>query len=47
LLEWTPEGHARLRLNIDLNDEWHHGKELDAQFSLQDGQLLSLVSVAG
>jgi enterobactin synthetase component D len=46
LLEWAPQGHARLRLQIDLSSEWRNGTELDAQFSVQDGQLLSLVSVA-
>lgn len=47
LLDWSEEGTARLRLNIDLSAEWHHGKELDAQFSVQDGQLLSLVAIRG
>jgi enterobactin synthetase component D len=45
LLEWTPEGHARLRLQIDLSSEWRIGSELDAQFSVHNGQLLSLVSI--
>lgn len=45
LLEWTPEGHARLRLLIDLSSEWRSGSELDAQFSVHNSQLLSLVSV--
>jgi enterobactin synthetase component D len=45
VLEWSESGSARLRLKIDLSDEWHHGKELDAQFSVGDGQLLSLVSI--
>jgi enterobactin synthetase component D len=47
VLSWSDDGSARLRLNIDLSPEWHHGKELDAQFSVQDGQLLSLVAIAG
>ncbi len=47
LLDWSDEGTARLRLNIDLSAEWHNGKELDAQFSVQDGQLLSLVAIRG
>ena len=46
LLEWTPQGHARLRLQIDLSNEWRNGTELDAQFSVQSGQVLTLVSVA-
>ncbi|QXH36975.1 4'-phosphopantetheinyl transferase family protein [Pseudomonas muyukensis] len=45
LLEWSADGHARLRLLTDLSAEWHHGVELDGQFGLQDGHLLSLVSV--
>jgi enterobactin synthetase component D len=46
LLEWSEAGHARLRLLTDLSDEWCHGKELDAQFAVADGQLLSLVAVS-
>jgi enterobactin synthetase component D len=45
LLEWSDSGHARLRLQIDLSSEWRNGSELDAQFSVQDGQLLSLISI--
>ncbi|MDB5979254.1 MAG: 4-phosphopantetheinyl transferase [Pseudomonas sp.] len=46
LLEWSADGHARLRLQIDLSSEWRNGSELDAQFSVHNGRLLSLVSVA-
>ncbi|MFJ4194939.1 4'-phosphopantetheinyl transferase [Pseudomonas sp. NPDC089534] len=45
VLEWTPEGAVRLRLLTDLSGEWRNGTELDAQFGMQDGQLLSLVSI--
>jgi enterobactin synthetase component D len=45
VLQWSPEGLARLRLLIDLSPEWRHGVELEGQFCLQDGHLLSLVSV--
>ncbi|MFJ3466475.1 4'-phosphopantetheinyl transferase [Pseudomonas sp. NPDC090201] len=45
LLQWAEDGSARLRLKVDLSEEWHSGKELDAQFSVQDGQLLSLVAI--
>ena len=45
LLDWSDDGHARLRLKIDLSKEWHSGKELAAQFSVMDGQLLSLVAI--
>lgn len=46
LVEWSSSGHARLRLLTDLSAEWCHGKELEAQFAMTDGQLLSLVAVA-
>ncbi|MBJ9977197.1 4'-phosphopantetheinyl transferase superfamily protein [Pseudomonas sp. S75] len=45
VLSWSPEGHARLRLLTDLSAQWHQGRELQGQFCLQDGHLLSLVSV--
>jgi enterobactin synthetase component D len=45
VLEWTDSGHVRLRLLTDLSSEWHYGTELDAQFGVHDGQLLSLVSI--
>jgi enterobactin synthetase component D len=45
LLEWSESGHARLRLLTDLSSEWRNGSELDAQFCVGDGQLLSLVSI--
>lgn len=45
LLHWSADGHARLRLLTDLSAQWHHGVELDGQFCLQGGHLLSLVSV--
>ncbi|RWU21844.1 4'-phosphopantetheinyl transferase [Pseudomonas alkylphenolica] len=45
VLEWSTDGHARLRLLTDLSAQWHKGRELEGQFSLQDDQLLSLVSV--
>ncbi|MFP5496250.1 MULTISPECIES: 4'-phosphopantetheinyl transferase [unclassified Pseudomonas] len=45
LLEWSDTGHARLRLLTDLSAEWCHGKELEAQFAVDEGQLLSLVAV--
>jgi enterobactin synthetase component D len=46
LLEWSDDGHARLRLLTDLSSEWHRGKELEGQFSVQDAHVLSLVSIA-
>jgi len=45
VLDWTTAGHVRLRLLTDLSGEWRNGTQLDAQFAVQDGQLLSLVSV--
>jgi enterobactin synthetase component D len=46
MLEWSETGHARLRLLTDLSDEWCHGKALEAQFSVHEGQLLSLVAIS-
>ncbi|MDD0991585.1 4'-phosphopantetheinyl transferase superfamily protein [Pseudomonas sp. TNT2022 ID681] len=44
LLEWSADGHARLRLLTDLSADWQHGRELEGQFVLNGDQLLSLVS---
>jgi enterobactin synthetase component D len=45
VLEWTESGEVRLRLLTDLSSEWCNGTELEAQFGVVDGQLLSLVSI--
>ncbi|MBV1787460.1 4'-phosphopantetheinyl transferase superfamily protein [Marinobacterium sp. D7] len=45
MLEWSADGHARLRLLTDLSSEWCSGHELDGLFDLQDGHILSLVAV--
>lgn len=45
VLEWSADGHARLRLLTDLSPEWCQGREINGQFSVQGDQLLSLVSV--
>jgi enterobactin synthetase component D len=45
VLEWSEAGAVRLRLLTDLSREWRNGTELDAQFGVQEGQLLSLVSI--
>ncbi|MDI3271400.1 4'-phosphopantetheinyl transferase family protein [Pseudomonas sp. MDT1-16] len=45
VLEWTETGEVRLRLLTDLSSEWRSGTELDAQFGVMDGQLLSVVSI--
>ena len=45
VLAWSKDGQVRLRLLTDLSSEWHNGTELDAQFGVKDGQLLSLVSL--
>ncbi|WP_204354329.1 4'-phosphopantetheinyl transferase family protein [Pseudomonas putida] len=45
VLEWTEAGEVRLRLLTDLSGEWRSGTELDGQFGVKDGQLLSLVSI--
>ncbi|MBF8723558.1 4'-phosphopantetheinyl transferase family protein [Pseudomonas guariconensis] len=45
LLEWSNDGQARLRLLTDLSAQWRSGRELEGQFSVRDGALLSLISV--
>ncbi|WP_224791332.1 4'-phosphopantetheinyl transferase family protein [Pseudomonas fluorescens] len=45
VLEWSEAGEVRLRLLTDLSGEWRNGTELEAQFGVKDGQLLSLVSI--
>lgn len=45
VLSWTAEGDVRVRLLTDLGASWHHGRELDAQFGLFEGQLLSVVGI--
>ncbi|WP_060509225.1 4'-phosphopantetheinyl transferase [Pseudomonas sp. NBRC 111124] len=45
VLAWSADGLARLRLLTDLSPEWQHGAAVEGQFCLQDGHLLSLVSV--
>ena len=45
LLEWSDDGRARLRLLTDLSSEWRHGREVQAQFSVEGQRLLSMVSV--
>ncbi|MDE1167172.1 MAG: 4'-phosphopantetheinyl transferase [Pseudomonas sp.] len=45
LLEWSDDGQARLRLLTDLNEQWHHGVEVQGQFSVEGERLLSLVSI--
>ncbi|WP_260961210.1 4'-phosphopantetheinyl transferase family protein [Pseudomonas citri] len=45
VLEWSHGGDVRLRLLTDLSAEWCHGRELEAQFGVKDGQLLSLVGI--
>ncbi len=47
VLNWTPEGLVRLRLLTDLSPEWQQGRELDAQFCLFEGQLLTVVAIRG
>ena len=46
MLSWSKDGHVRLRLLTDLSTEWHHGKEIEGQFAVHEGQLLSLVAIA-
>ncbi|NNA68956.1 4'-phosphopantetheinyl transferase family protein [Pseudomonas gessardii] len=45
VVEWSDSGFLRLRLLTDLSSEWCYGKELEGQFVVHEGQLLSLVAV--
>ncbi|WP_104910746.1 4'-phosphopantetheinyl transferase [Pseudomonas sp. LG1D9] len=45
VVEWSDSGFLRLRLLMDLSSEWCYGKELEGQFAVDDGQLLSLVAI--
>ncbi len=45
VLECSDSRAVRLRLLTDLSGEWCHGKQLSAQFTVHDGQLLSLVAI--
>ncbi|WP_454251805.1 4'-phosphopantetheinyl transferase family protein [Pseudomonas sp. R151218B TE3479] len=45
VLDWTHDGQVRLRLLTDLSAQWRHGSELQAQFGVKDGHLLSLVGI--
>ena len=45
VLEWSTDGHARLRLLKDLSTDWRQGHELEGQFSIQNDQVLTLISV--
>ena len=47
VLSWSPEGQVRVRLLTDLSPEWQQGRELDAQFCLLEGQLLTVVAIRG
>lgn len=46
LIEWSDNGHGRLRLLTDLSTEWRDGSELDMQFSVFEGLLLTLVAIS-
>jgi len=45
VVQWSHDGQVRLRLLTDLSSKWRHGSELQGQFGVKDGQLLSLVGV--
>ena len=45
LLDWQPDGLARLRLLTDLSEEWHYHRELSAHFNNRNERVLSLVAV--
>ena len=45
VLSWSKDGHARLRLLTELSAQWHHGKEIEGQFAVWEGQLLSAIAI--
>lgn len=45
LIDADPNGHASLRLLIDLHADWPAGSQLQGQFAEFDGHLLSLVGI--
>lgn len=45
VLDWTADGHVRLRLLTDLSAEFHKGVEVAGQFNVDDGRILTLVHV--
>ncbi|MCQ4294879.1 4'-phosphopantetheinyl transferase superfamily protein [Pseudomonas stutzeri] len=45
VVSFSPQGTARLRLLIDLSENWRNGAELDGQFATFDGYLLSLINI--
>lgn len=45
LIECSADGNARLRLLIDLSEEWRSGSELDGRFANYQEHLLSVVAV--
>lgn len=45
LLDWDASGRARLRLLIDLADDWPAGSLIEGQFSESQDHLLSLIAL--
>jgi enterobactin synthetase component D len=45
VLEWQPDGGARLRLLTDLSEDWRYGRELEAWVAPEQDRLLTLVAV--
>nr|WP_298144033.1 4'-phosphopantetheinyl transferase superfamily protein [uncultured Pseudomonas sp.] len=45
LVDTDPNGHASLRLLIDLHADWPAGSQLQGQFAEFDGYLLSLIGI--
>ncbi|MAA64692.1 MAG: 4'-phosphopantetheinyl transferase [Alteromonadaceae bacterium] len=45
LVGFDNQGQATLRLLTELSPEWHHGREVDAQFTVFDNRILSLVTI--
>ncbi|MGP4846127.1 4'-phosphopantetheinyl transferase family protein [Marinobacter sp. 1Y8] len=45
LVSFDGEGQSTLRLLTDLSPAWHHGRELEAHFTVFDSRILSLVTI--
>lgn len=43
VIAWHADGRARLRLMLDLSEEWRQGAEFEGQFAVEDDRLWSLV----
>ncbi|MFP3518098.1 4'-phosphopantetheinyl transferase superfamily protein [Pseudomonas sp. SIMBA_077] len=45
VLSWSKDGSVRVGLLTELSTEWYHGRVIEGQFALLDGQLLTAVAI--